>query len=234
MVTRHRLCTAPWLDHNVKRMKLDSKYFDQIRVKPSTPRDVDEDAHVCEWKGCANAGAHKAPMGRGREGKYYRFCLDHVRQFNASYNYFTGMSDAEVEAFRKGAVTGHRPTWKLGADKGGTDNISETDAANPRARRYAQFARGGTRDPHHVLDDSDAVSHGTQRPAPRRTLRPLERRAFEALDLAETAQSPEIKARYKELVKRHHPDANGGDRGAEDKLREIIQAYNYLKQAGLA
>jgi DnaJ-class molecular chaperone len=44
---------------------------------------------------------------------------------------------------------------------------------------------------------------------------------------------PEIKARFKELVKRHHPDANGGDRGAEDKLREIIQAYNYLKQAGL-
>jgi hypothetical protein len=215
-------------------MKLDSKYFDQIRVKPSAPRDADEDSHVCEWKGCTNAGAHKAPMGRGREGKYYRFCLDHVRQFNASYNYFTGMSDAEVEAFRKGAVTGHRPTWKLGADKGGTDNLSEADSANPRARRYAQFARGGTQDPHHVLDDSDAVSHGTPRSAPRRNLRPLERRAFEALDLAETAQSPEIKARYKELVKRHHPDANGGDRGAEDKLREIIQAYNYLKQAGLA
>ena len=216
------------------KMKLDSKYFDQIRVKPAAPREADEDAHACEWKGCPNAGQHKAPMGRGREGKYYRFCLEHVRQFNASYNYFTGMSDAEVEAFRKGAITGHRPTWKLGADKGGTDNLSEADPANARARRYAQFARKGTQDPHHVLDDSDAVSHGTPRPAPRRTLRPLERKAFEALDLAETAQSPEIKSRFKELVKRHHPDANGGDRGAEDKLREIIQAYNYLKQAGLA
>ena len=216
------------------KMKLDSKYFDQIRVKPAAPREADEDAHACEWKGCPNAGQHKAPMGRGREGKYYRFCLEHVRQFNASYNYFTGMSDAEVEAFRKGAITGHRPTWKLGADKGGTDNLSEADPANARARRYAQFARKGTQDPHHVLDDSDAVSHGTPRPAPRRTLRPLERKAFEALDLAETAQSPEIKSRVKELVKRHHPDANGGDRGAEDKLREIIQAYNYLKQAGLA
>jgi len=221
------------LDHNVNDMKLDSKYFDQIRVKPSAPREAEEETHVCQWQGCTAAGQHKAPMGRGREGAYYRFCLDHVRQFNASYNYFTGMSDAEVEAFRKGAITGHRPTWKLGADKGGTDNLSDADAVQARARRYAQFARHATQDPHHVLDDSDAVVHGTARPAPRRTLRPLERKAFEALDLAETAQSPEIKARFKELVKRHHPDANGGDRGAEDKLREIIQAYNYLKQAGL-
>ncbi len=215
-------------------MKLDSKYFDQIRVKPSAPREAEEDAHVCEWKGCANAGAHKAPMGRGHEGEYYRFCLDHVRQFNASYNYFTGMSDAEVAEFQKGAATGHRPTWKLGADKGGTDNLTDGDPSTARARRYAHFARNGTQDPHHVLDDSDAQSHGTTRGAPRRNLRPLERRAFETLDLTETAQSPEIKARFKELVKRHHPDANGGDRGAEDKLREIIQAYNYLKQAGLA
>jgi hypothetical protein len=222
------------LDHNAHWMKLDSKYFDQIRVKPATPRDAEPVTHVCQWKGCHGAGNHKAPRGRGHDGEYYYFCLDHVRQFNASYNYFTGMSDAEVEEFRKGAVTGHRPTWKLGADKGGADGISDGDPGDARARRYAHFARNGTRDPHHILDDSDAVSHGTAARAPRRTLRPLERRAFEALNLAETAQSPEIKARYKELVKRHHPDANGGDRGAEDKLREIIQAYNYLKQAGLA
>jgi hypothetical protein len=214
-------------------MKLDSKYFDQIRVRPSVPREAEERTGVCQWKGCAEPGRHKAPMGRGREGEYYRFCLDHVRQFNASYNYFAGMSDAEVEDFRKGAVTGHRPTWRLGADKGGTDNLSEANVGNARARRYAHFARHGAQDPHHVLDDSDAVTHGREAQAPRRALKPLERKAFEALDLAETALAPEIKARFKELVKRHHPDANGGDRGAEDKLREIIQAYNYLKQAGL-
>jgi hypothetical protein len=156
-----------------------------------------------------------------------------VRQFNASYNYFAGMSDLEVEDFRKGAITGHRPTWRLGADKGGTDNLAEANAGNARARRYAQFARGGARDPHHVLDDSDAQTQGLGRQPPRRALRPLERKALETLDLAETVLGPEIKARFKELVKRHHPDANGGDRGAEDKLREIIQAYNYLKQAGL-
>ena len=61
----------------------------------------------------------------------------------------------------------------------------------------------------------------------------LERNALADLDLPDTADGPAIRARYTELVKRCHPDANGGDRGAEDKLREIIQAYNYLKQAGL-
>ena len=64
-------------------------------------------------------------------------------------------------------------------------------------------------------------------------MRTLERKALDSLHLTEKATAIEIKARFKELVKRHHPDANGGDRGAEDKLREIIQAYNYLKQAGL-
>jgi curved DNA-binding protein CbpA len=214
-------------------MKLDSKYFDQIRVSPSAPREAEEHTHVCQWKGCSAPGDYKAPKGRGRDNDYYHFCLEHVRQFNASYNYFAGMSDAEIEDFRKEAITGHRPTWKLGADKGGTDNLSEPNVGNARARRYAHFARHGAQDPHHVLDDSDAVTHGTGRQTPRRALKPLERKAFETLDLAETAQGAEIKGRFKELVKRHHPDANGGDRGAEDKLREIIQAYNYLKQAGL-
>jgi DnaJ-domain-containing protein 1 len=74
---------------------------------------------------------------------------------------------------------------------------------------------------------------GRSEAPPSRRLRPLERRSLETLDLGEGADRQQIKARFKELVKRHHPDANGGDRRSENKLREIIQAYNYLKQAGL-
>ena len=140
------LCAAPWLAHNAAQMKLDSKYFDQIRVKPSAPQEADDESCACQWKGCTGVGRHKAPKGRGREGEYYRFCLDHVRQFNASYNYFTGMSDAEVAEFQKGAATGHRPTWRLGADKGGTDNLAGGPTGTTRARRYAQFARNGAHD----------------------------------------------------------------------------------------
>jgi len=151
----------------------------------------------------------------GREGGYYLFCLDHVRQFNASYNYFDGWSNADVEAFQKDAVTGHRPTWKTGSDgerasghKGGFGRAFE----DPHAFLTGRLGRAGT---------------------PARKLKPLERKSLEALGLAEGSDRAEIKARFKELVKRHHPDANGGDNRSENKLREIIQAYNYLKQAGL-
>src|SRR5262245_60603326 len=99
-------------------MKLDSKYFDSIRVKPADAQASRPIGPVCQWKGCQAAGAHRAPMGRGNEGKYYLFCLDHVRQFNASYNYFEGWSAADVEAFQKDAVIGHRPTWKTGTHTG--------------------------------------------------------------------------------------------------------------------
>ena len=97
-------------------MKLDSKYFDMIRIKSGSRQEErkEPEAPVCQWKGCTRAGKHRAPMGRDREGEFYLFCQEHIRQFNASYNYFEGMSDAEVEDFRKDATYGHRPTWKAG------------------------------------------------------------------------------------------------------------------------
>ena len=67
-----------------------------------------------------------------------------------------------------------------------------------------------------------------------RPLRRAERKCLRQLNLEDTATKAEIKARFKDLVKRHHPDRNNGDRRSEDKLREVIQAYNYLRQAGLA
>ena len=97
-------------------MKLDSKYFDSVRVKQDHEKAVSQEAPVCQWKGCAAAGQHRAPRGRGHEGEYYLLCLEHVRQFNASYNYFQGMSNADIEAYQKDSVTGHRPTWKVGAN----------------------------------------------------------------------------------------------------------------------
>ncbi len=72
----------------------------------------------CEWHGCKEKATHRAPKGRGREKEYWRFCLNHVREYNQSYNFFAGMSDAAVMAYQKDALTGHRPTWKMGTGKG--------------------------------------------------------------------------------------------------------------------
>jgi hypothetical protein len=207
-------------------MKLDSKYFDSIRIArrgEEVPRRASSSG--CDWKGCANPGTHRAPKGRGTDGAYYQFCIDHVRQFNATYNYFDGMSKAEVEEFQKSAATGHRPTWKMGDATAATGR-----RAAETGRRYGRFSRDEALDAHKLFEEDAA---NAPPPEPRRQLRSLERRALEKLHLAETVTKEEIKARFKELVKRHHPDANGGDRGSEEKLREIIQAYNYLKQAGL-
>jgi hypothetical protein len=198
-------------------MKFDSKYFDCVRVKPDHEKVVRQHAPICQWKGCSAAGVHRAPQGRGREGLYYLLCLDHVRQFNASYNYFEGMSNADIEAYQKDSLTGHRPTWKAGAN-------SWAHGTHHGMGQATRFNRGFS-DPHGFFS--------WRTDAPRRTLKPLERKSLEALDLSATAARDEIKARFKQLVKRHHPDANGGDKRSEDKLREIIQAYNYLKQAGL-
>jgi hypothetical protein len=202
-------------------MKLDSKYFDSIRSKPAAEPETRVTGPVCQWRGCTAAGSHRAPMGRGREGKYFMLCLDHVRQFNASYNYFEGWSTAEVEAFQKDAAIGHRPTWTTANGErmragGGSNGIFGHQAS----------------DPHGVFPWRDRTEGAGER---RRRLRPLELKSLEALDLTEKdADKVTVKARFKELVKRHHPDANGGDKRSENRLREIIQAYNYLKQAGLA
>jgi DnaJ domain len=205
-------------------MKFDSPFFDRIRVKPGQDRRVRTDLPVCDWPGCAGAASHRAPKGREREGEYWRFCLDHVREYNHSYNYFKGMSDLDVAKFQKDAITGHRPTWKMGID-------GRRAALGPDA---AQVYPGyGAADPFNVF----AEVGGAARPRPEpereaRSIRNAERKALDAMGLEGGAKAPEIKARFKLLVKRHHPDANGGDRSCEDKLREIIQAYNYLRSVG--
>jgi curved DNA-binding protein CbpA len=194
-------------------MKLDSKLFDSIRVKPDKER-VEQDRHpVCDHPGCERPGMHRAPKGRNREGQYFHFCVDHVREYNKSYNYFTGMGDDDVRSYQKDSLTGHRPTWKMGVNRQASEGPDGYDArANMRANAQRRAEQ-------------------TRRPRERKLLT-LEKRSLDVLNLPYTARGAEIKARYKELVKMNHPDANGGDRSSEDRLREIIQAYNVLKKAG--
>ena len=137
------------------------------------------------------------------------------------------MKDTEVEAFQKDALTGHRPTWKVGANAwshGTNQGRPEAEGGGISEEQRAKAARfAGWR----------AVPKDEPKEKPGRKLKPLVAKALDTLRLDANASREEIKARFKELVKRHHPDSNGGDRAAEEKLREIIQAYNYLKQAGL-
>ena len=200
-----------------------SKYFERIRIRPDTKAEPRPSAPACQWDGCNEPGTHRAPVGRMREGEYFRFCFDHVREYNRGFNYFSGLADSEIARFQKEAITGHRPTWKIGTSAGAK---SSPDFAQYRSGRAGYYNR--TRDPFNLFNE------GAEQPAARpRKARPLEAKALETLGLAANATGEMIKARYKELVKRHHPDANGGDRGSEERFREVLQAYRMLKQAGL-
>src|SRR5436190_11488697 len=201
-------------------MKFDSPYFDKIRVKPGEDRRPRSSAHMCEWPGCAAAATHRAPKGRGREDEQWRYCLDHVREYNQSYNFFQGMSEDDVLKYQKDAITGHRPTWKMGTGK--YEDPGKFYAENG-IDPFSLFRELGG----HGRADS-----GAARKPEGRTIRNAERKAFNALGLEFSATRLEIKSRFHELVKRHHPDANGGDRSTEDRLVEISQACNYLKSVG--
>jgi hypothetical protein len=132
-------------------MKFDSKYFDCVRVKPDQAKVVREEAPLCQWKGCTAAGVYRAPRGRGREGEYHLLCLDHVREFNASYNYFAGMSNSDIETYQKDSVTGQRPTWKggqcwatarsMGGSMHGTGDTSDPHGSFPGARQPGEQRR---------------------------------------------------------------------------------------------
>src|ERR1700758_4015840 len=159
-------------------MKFDSPLFDRIRVKPDEDRRLRNSMPACEWPGCAHAATHRAPKGRTQEREYWRFCLDHVREYNQSYNFFAGMSDDAVARYQRDAITGHRPTWKMGmtggrgrAARAGSDNI---------------FAGGGPDAPLGVFQElGGAPRNGADasKSEPQRLVRNAERKAFHTLGL---------------------------------------------------
>jgi hypothetical protein len=200
-------------------MKFDSPIFDRIRVKPAEDRRPPTGDPACDWPGCREDATHRAPKGRLREGEYWRLCLHHVREYNQSYNFFAGMSEDAITRYQKEAITGHRPTWKIGV------NGRNAGAHSDHWQFFADDPYGLFRDVGGAWRSAPSAPEG-------RLVRNAERKALDMLGLESSASSAEIKARFKLLVKRHHPDANGGDRSCESRLREIIQAYKYLRSVG--
>jgi hypothetical protein len=208
-------------------MKLDSKYFDSIRVTKGRKGGAAQPAAApvkCQWHGCDKRGAYKAPKGRESEGQYYNFCREHVADYNKDYNYFSGMKEGEFADFQKAASTGHRPTWSMGVN--GAAHATKDDVLNG----------GAAEDPLEILRSIRAKARGTThtaREAKQRFVQKGAKKHLEALNLDETASAEDIRTQFKALVKLHHPDSNGGDRGSEERFREVIAAYNFLKQSGL-
>jgi hypothetical protein len=206
-------------------MKLQSKLFDTIRIRPRREEKPAPIEHVCDWEGCELAGEYRAPKGHRSEGQYHHFCLEHVRHYNTAFNFFAGMEKDELEEAL------HTPPK--------AESRSSFATGNPgvRGARAAQAAglRPGDRfgDPFGVF--AKYRHRQSQKPAAER-VKPLheqDRRALETLGIIGQAKSDDIKRAYKTLVKIHHPDANGGNKASEERLRTIIAAYAHLKKVGL-
>ncbi len=181
-----------------------------------SPRWIEPEEPItrkCDFAGCHGSGMHKAPKSRySSDAKdYLWFCVDHVKKYNESWNYFSGMSDDEMAEFWDEAQTGHRPTWKRGEKPRYT-----RDTLNESVRRtFADYLAG------------NETNYQNQRIAP---IDRAAQKALAVLNLTWPVTEKDIKAKYKELVKQFHPDVNQ-EQSAEDTFKRITEAYQQLKTA---
>ena len=206
--TDQSLVTSIVSQHSCPMSRSHRKYADG---RPDS--EPAEEHGVCAWPDCIEDGAYKAPRSRNALRDYQWLCLDHVREFNRSWNFYRNMSDNQMEAAIRSDTTWNRPTWPLGGA-----NDSDNNARI---------------DPHGFDSIRDPFGFFSENPGSQRTsnaeLSGTIGHALDVLGLQAPISLDDVKARYKVLVKRHHPDTNGGDKNAEDRLKAIIEAYEVLK-----
>ena len=178
----------------------------------------------CQHPDCQLPGVYRAPKSRTQLNEYFWFCLDHVRDYNKAWDYYAGMSQAEIERHVRNDVVGQRPTWPLG----------KWGAHGPGGRTYAPRSTFIPDDVAEALNGAEQAREKREREQRRRNARlSKEEQALAVLELTAPVTMQEIRTRYRILVKKLHPDANGGDKSAEERLKVVNQAYSTLKAAAL-
>lgn len=172
----------------------------------------------CEWPDCAHGGDYPAPKSREALRDYRWFCLEHVRRYNASWDFYAGMKAEDIERQIRADTTWRRPSWPMGS--------------RPRKKGAAAFWDEVV-DPFDLFEGPTAAA----RPAGKRTngagppLTPAQRKAMAVMEMEAPLTLVALRQRYKVLVKLYHPDTHGGDKRAEEKLKAINLAYSSLKQS---
>jgi hypothetical protein len=174
--------------------------------------DPEAPGQTCDVPGCNASGEYRAPKSRKTLREYWWFCLEHVRAYNATWDFYKGMTPAQIEAELRADNAWQRPTWPLGHLGTRLDNIVAGD-------------------PLHVLRaglEADARAEGHRRRAAQAAPADI-RGPLATLGLDWPLTLSELKTRYKQLAKQHHPDANDGSRDAEERLKAINLAYAALR-----
>ena len=169
---------------------------------------------ACEHEGCTESGQYRAPKSPDNLDEYFWFCKTHVREYNLKWNFFTGATEEEMEAqMDKDRVWGR-----------------ETKPFGRPSEEQRAWARLGVDDPHQVLGEKATQNPGRAVTGTRR-LPPTERRALEILEARDTWTKGEIRKQYRSLIKVLHPDMNGGDRSDEERLQEVVWAWDQIKDS---
>jgi hypothetical protein len=175
--------------------------IDSLQTPFETPRNS---MRRCDRPGCDEEGRFPAPKSRDRLNSRYWFCLEHIRAYNQAWDYFKGMSEAEIESQRRDDAVWQRPSWPMGGARNGR---LHDEAVHDPFGFFSQDAKERPRSP----QDSERE------------------KALALFNLGPDTTFEEIRARYKTLAKKLHPDANGGDIEAEERLKSVNQAYSLLK-----
>lgn len=168
----------------------------------------------CEFPGCKEKGAFRAPKSPDHLDEFFWFCRDHVREYNLKWNFF---GTATAEEFQR--LQDRDRLWERE-----TKPFSRKDDGN-------SWARLGVNDPLDLLGEKAAPGKGKPISAATRKLPSAERKAIEILDARDSWTKTEIRKQYKSLVKDLHPDMNGGDRSDEERLQEVVWAWDQIKDS---
>jgi len=177
------------------------------------------DLRRCEWPDCKEVGACRAPKSPDELHEFRWFCKEHAREYNKSWNYYEGMNDEQIEADRRRDTVWRRPSWRLG----GTNYLGA---------EYGGFDPGKLDDPLGIFEDAEH-RHQPPKSDVMQNATAEQRNAFAVFSLDGPMTEDTVKQRYKELVKRYHPDAAGfkdnpDKTRSDDKIKEVNQAYRVL------
>ncbi len=185
----------------------------RVKGKRGMSGAFETSTRACDHKGCAQAGQYRAPKSPDTLDDYFWFCRDHVREYNLKWNFFHGATEEEFEKFiDKDRVWGR-----------------ETKPFGKRGDEDRAWQRLGVSDPMEILGANATLNPG--RAAAGRKLPPTERKALDILEARDSWTKAEIRKQYKSLVKDLHPDMNGGDRSDEERLQEVVWAWDQIKDS---
>ena len=163
---------------------------------------------ICDWDNCKKVGSYKAPIEKDNSKKYKLLCLEHIKIFNKKWNYFSNMTNEEIEYFIKSDLTWHKPTKSF--------NSSENF--------FSVLWNNALEDKLNIFGSSNFKNFKKTK------LSNTDRDALDILELKYEAKWEEIQIKFKTLVKKYHPDKNQGNKKFEDKLKKITLAYSQLKK----